>query len=414
MATTAPLKSFLGCLFFGLSISTQAVLASPAIQPSEFLANPTLTMIPKAIPAPPHLSAKSYFLIDHYSNHELASHNPDERVEPASLTKIMTHYVIESEILQGHLKPTDLVHISKNAWKTQGSRMFVQVGSVVPVQELLRGIVIESGNDASVAVAEHISGTEVAFADLMNQHAERLGLRNTHFVNSTGLPHPDHYTSARDMAILGQALIRDFPNGYTLHSERTYKYKNIEQQNRNKLLWRDPSVDGIKTGFTEAARYCLVASGKRDGMRLIAVVIGAKTDLIRTRETTALLNYGFRFYETEHVFKAGEQLGLSRIWMGQDTVLPLGVAEDLYVTIPKGYKPFLQTEVKIQDYLEAPIQQGQPFGEVKLALNDKLVTTKPLVALKEIGQANVFVRTSDQIKIWAYQFLNRKLNETTQ
>lgn len=412
MAIIAHLRHNIQSIFFSL-VLIAPVSASPAIEPSAFLANPALTAIPKAIPAPPRLGAKSYFLMDHNSDYEITGHNPDERVEPASLTKIMTHYVIESEVEQGHLKYTDFVHISPKAWKTQGSRMFTQVNSEVPAQELLKGIVIESGNDASVAIAEHISGTEEAFADLMNQHAERLGMTNTHFVNSTGLPHPNHYSSAKDMAILGQALIRDFPTGYALHAEKTYKYKNIEQHNRNKLLWRDPSVDGIKTGFTEAARYCLVASGKRKGMRLIAVVMGAKTDPIRTQETTALLNYGFRFYETELVFKAGEQLGLSRIWMGQDAALPLGVAEDLYVTVPKGHKPFLQTEIKIQDYLEAPIQQGQPFGEVKLALNDKLVTTKPLVALKEIGQANIIARASDQIKIWAYQFLNRKLNEVS-
>lgn len=401
MAITATRSFWVQSIFLGLMVLTSVVQAIPTIEPAP---------IPKAIPMPPKLGATSYFLMDYNSHYEITSKEPDVRLEPASLTKIMTHYVIESEMQQGRLKPMDLIHISPKAAKTAGSRMFVQANTEVPVQDLIKGIVIESGNDASVAMAEHIAGSEEVFADLMNQHATRLGMQNSHFTNSTGLPDPNHYSTARDMAILGQALIRDFPNGYTLHREKTYKYNKIEQRNRNKLLWQDTSVDGIKTGYTTTARYCLVASGKRNGMRLLAVVMGSKNDKIRTQETSALLNYGFRFYETMQVLKAGDQISLSRIWMGQESGLPLGVTEDLYVTIPKGHQPFLQTELQIQDYLEAPVQKGQPFGEIQLHLNHKLVATKPLVALKEISETNFLGRVSDHMKLWTYYFLNRKLN----
>lgn len=401
MAITATRSFWVPGAFLGLMFLASIVRAIPAVEP---------VALPKTIPIPPKLAATAYFLMDYNSNYEIASKEPDTRLEPASLTKIMTHYVIESEMQQGRLKPMNLVHISPKAAKTAGSRMFVQANTEVTVQDLIKGIVIESGNDASVAMAEHIADSEAVFADLMNQHAARLGMQHTHFTNSTGLPDPNHYSTARDMAILGQALIRDFPSGYALHREKTYKYNKIEQRNRNKLLWRDPSVDGIKTGFTTTARYCLVASGQRNGMRLLAVVMGSKSDKIRTHETSALLNYGFRFYETLHVLKAGEQISLSRIWMGQDSSLPLGVAEDLYVTLPKDHQPLLQTELQIQDYLEAPAQRGQPFGEIKLQLNDKVMASKPLIALKEVSETNFLGRVSDHMKLWTYYFLNRKPN----
>jgi D-alanyl-D-alanine carboxypeptidase (penicillin-binding protein 5/6) len=395
-----------------LTLFTPLTHAIPTHEPSQPIAAiPVLTSIPKATPAPPKLGARSYIVMDYNSNHTIAAANEDMKVEPASLTKIMTHYVIEYEMAAGRLKPDDLVFISPKAWREQGSRMFVQVNTQVPVHEILKGIVVQSGNDASVAMAEHIAGSEEAFSELMNQHAKRLGMENTHFVNSTGLPDPNHYTTARDMATLGKALIRDFPEGYELHAMKTYKYRNIEQRNRNKLLWRDPSVDGIKTGFTDTALYCLVSSAERNGMRLLAVVMGSKSDPIRTQESEALLNYGFRFYETHHVLKAGDQLRLSRVWMGTEMALPLGVSEDLYVTIPKGQQQLVQTQVNLPDYLEAPIQKGQPFGEVRVNINEKQLTVQLLVALKEIPQKGAFGRLSEKFKLWTYQFLNRSLNE---
>lgn len=413
MGTIARVNPFWGWTVLTLSLFISGAEASVAVQ-AESLPTPSFDSIPKAISAPPRLAARSYILMDFQSNHVIAANNADERVEPASLTKIMTHYVIEDELKKGRIKIDDLVPVSHKAWKAQGSRMFIQVNTEVSVKDLLAGIVVESGNDASIAMAEFIAGSEEAFADLMNAHAKRLGMENTHFTNSTGLPDPNHYSSAHDMAILGQALIRDFPDGYTLHSQKSFKYKNIEQKNRNKLLFRDPSVDGIKTGFTDTALYCLVSSARRNGMRLISVVMGSKNDGIRTQESQALLNYGFRFYETKQVLKAGEQLNLSRIWMGKESVLPLGVMEDLYITFPKGQDKLLQTNVSVKDYLEAPASKGQPFGEVKVQIHDKLLTIKPLVALKEIPMSNFLGRTEDRVKLWTYQFLNKNLNEAPQ
>ena len=284
---------------------------------------------PKIIPKAPAIAAKSYILIDHNSNKILAQNNADEPMAPASITKVMTAYVIFSELEEGNIKLDDMVTVSKKAWKTQGSRMFIKVNSKVSVQDLLQGMIIQSGNDASVALAEHIAGSEDTFAALMNQHAKELGMTNTHFLNSTGLPDPEHKTSAKDLAILANALIKRFPEYYKWYSTREFTYNKITQPNRNKLLWRDNSVDGMKTGFTEDAGYCLLSSAKRNNMRLVSVVLGTKSTGARAQESQKLLNYGFRFYESHVIYPVGKALKNIRIYKGAHEQLPVGVAKDI-------------------------------------------------------------------------------------
>ena len=337
--------------------------------------------------------------MDYDSGYIITSQNADERMEPASLTKMMSSYVISSELKKGTLALDEKVKISEKAWRMPGSRMFVEVGSSVTVEQLLRGMIIQSGNDATVALAQHVAGSEDAFASMMNQHAERLGMVNTHFVNSTGLPHADHYTTAHDLAILARALIRDFPEHYEWYSEREYKYNKIKQKNRNDLLWRDSSVDGIKTGHTESAGYCLVASAKRKNMRLISVVLGTHSEKARANESQKLLTYGFRFFETHRLYTAHEPLTTVRVWKGDTEQLPLGLNEDLYVTIPRGQYKNLDANMSINAEITAPVQDGQNLGTVNIRLGDQSYAERRLVALQAVQPGGFMHRLIDAVKL---------------
>ena len=348
------------------------------------------------IPEPPALAAKAYFLTDFDSSKVLAEHNADERLAPASLTKIMTAYVAFQELKDGNISLEDRVTISEKAWKTLGSRMFIEVNKQVEVEKLLKGVIISSGNDASVALAEHIAGNESTFADLMNQTAERLGMSGTHFVNSMGLPSPDHYTTARDLATLTHALIQDFPEYYQWHAIREFSFNNITQQNRNKLLWRDSTVDGVKTGHTEGAGYCLVASAKKGDMRLISVVMGTKSTEARASQNQALLNYGFRFFVTQLLYTANEALARTRVWKGQEKMLPLGLTDDLYITVPRRYLSALQAKTEVLGKIMAPVRQGDTLGTLAILLGEQIYRTEALTALEEIPLGSFFRRMYDE------------------
>nr|WP_285903086.1 D-alanyl-D-alanine carboxypeptidase family protein [Alkalimarinus sediminis] len=358
------------------------------------------TAQPALIPAPPQIAAKSYILMDANSGEIIVEENSQEQLPPASLTKMMTAFIVEYEIAQGNIKPDDEVLVSVEAWRTGGSKMFIKEGTRVPLEDILKGIVIQSGNDASIAVAEHIAGSEGAFADIMNQHAQILGMQGSHFVNATGLPSDEHYSTAFDLARLARAIIQDFPDQYGLYAEKYFTYNNIRQPNRNRLLWRDKSVDGLKTGHTNAAGYCLVASAKRDDMRLISVVMGTTSEEARARETQKLLNYGFRYYETHELYKTGQVLLDSKVWAGQSDVLNLGVAKDVVVTIPRGQKGNLEAVLDVDSVIKAPVNTGEEFGRVKVTLNGELVVDEPLIALQPVEEGGFFKRIWDLIKLF--------------
>ncbi len=358
-----------------------------------------LAAAPAMIPSAPKVNASSYYLMDFNSGHVIAEYNSDERVEPASLTKMMSAYIIEQELLQGRMNLSDRVRISEKAWRMEGSRMFVEVGKFVTVEKLLKGVIIQSGNDATVALAEHIAGSESAFSELMNAHAQRLGMHSTHFANSTGMPDPNHYTTAYDMALLAQALIRDGAEFYSWYAEKSYEYNGISQYNRNKLLWRSKYVDGIKTGHTEAAGYCLVASGEQNGMRLISVVMGTKSDNSRTDESQKLLTYGFRFFETHKLYSAEQALQNIRIWKGERDQLAVGITDDLYVTIPRGQYDKLQASMQINSKIMAPQQQGNRVGTVVVKLQDTVVAERPLLTLSSVAEAGMVKSLLDQVKL---------------
>lgn len=344
------------------------------------------------IPAAPQIAARAYLVMDADTGYIIAADREDERFPPASLTKMMTSYVVEYEISKGNISLEDKVLVSEKAWRTGGSRMFIQEGTQVTVSDLLHGVIIQSGNDASVALAEHIAGSERAFADLMNQHARLLGMENTHFVNATGLPAEDHYSTAIDLAKLGKALINQFPQHYTLYSQKYFTYNNIRQPNRNKLLWRDDSVDGIKTGHTDAAGYCLVSSAKRDNMRLISVVMGSSSEEARAQESQKLLSYGFRFYQTHDLYAAGEVLRDEKIWSGSHDRIRLGVAEDLSVTVPRGQTDQLEASIELDKVIKAPVASGDVLGQVKITLQGEQVASVPLVALETVPEGSLFKR----------------------
>ena len=355
------------------------------------------------IPPAPNINATSYLLIDAASNKVLVEHNPHEQKAPASLTKIMTAYIAEQEIEAGRINEDDEVLISVNAWRTGGSKMFIREGTEVKVGDLMRGIIIQSGNDASIALAEHIAGSEDAFANMMNQQAAILGMQNTNFTNATGLPSREHYSSAWDLAVLTRDLIERYPAHYALYSERSYKFNDIDQPNRNKLLWRDKSVDGVKTGFTNAAGYCLVASAVRQGMRLISVVMGTDSDSARMRESQKLLSYGFRYFETQQLYDQGVALKEQEVFYGEVESLSLGVAEPVVVTFPRGYYKDIEVEFELPSLLEAPLAQGDEVGEMVLRLGDKTIYTAPLVALEQVPESGVFGRMSDFIYLFFRQ-----------
>lgn len=360
----------------------------------------SLRAAPLPVPAAPSVKAPSYLLIDFHSSEVLAEKEADSRVEPASITKLMTSYIVLREMRAGKIQLSDKVTVSEKAWRMVGSRMFIEVGNQVTIEELLKGMIIQSGNDASVALAEHVAGSEDAFAELMNYQAQQLGMTNSHFVNATGLPDPEHYMTARDIAKLAAALIRDFPTHYAWYAEKNYTYNGISQWNRNKLLWRDPSVDGVKTGHTESAGYCLVASAKRDQMRLISVVLGTDGEEARARESQTLLNYGFRFYETHRLYAANDPLAKARIWKGAAEELPLGLAQNLYVTIPRGSYKALKATMNLNTNIMAPAQKGQTYGTVNITLNDEPKVQLPLVALQDVAEGGFVQRIMDSVRLW--------------
>ena len=347
------------------------------------------------VPAPPEVAAKNYFVIDFASGKVLAEKNPDEKIEPASITKLMTSYVVYKELEAGRLAMDDMVDISEKAWRMGGSRMYLEVNTSVSVHDLMKGLIVQSGNDASVALAEHIAGTEDAFVQLMNQYARELGMDNTNFVNCTGWPDEEHLTTARDIAKLSVAIIKEFPERYTWHAEKEYTYNSIKQYNRNKLLWRDDSVDGMKTGHTESAGYCLVSSAVRSDMRVISVVLGTDSKKARANVSQALLNYGFRFYESHTLFSEGEVLSRPRIWSGEFQNLTVGLAEDLAIAIPRGAYDKLDATMDIDKNIEAPVAKGQQIGVVKVSLDGELLETMPLVALETVNEGSLFQQAKD-------------------
>jgi D-alanyl-D-alanine carboxypeptidase (penicillin-binding protein 5/6) len=356
----------------------------------------TLQAQPVPVPSPPEVPADAYLLMDYDSGRVLVMRNADESKEPASITKLMTAYLVDVALRDNDISLGDQVPVSERAWRTEGSRMFIEVGKTVSVGDLLRGLVIQSGNDAAVALAEHVAGSESAFAALMNHHAELIGLTRTHYVNSTGLPDPELYTTARDIALLSQAMIRDFPENYRLYKEKEFTYNGIKQYNRNQLLWRDEAVDGLKTGHTTSAGYCLAASAKRGDQRLIAVVLGSPSEKARTSATQALLSYGFRFFSTHKLYDAEQQLAQARVWKGAEKNLPLSLQQPLYVTIQRGRYDDLKAGMQVQPAIEAPVAKGTRLGTVTVTLDGETVAEVPLVASADVGEGGMFSRAMDQ------------------
>jgi len=352
------------------------------------------------VPAAPALDATAYLVMDYHSGRILAEKDIDKRVDPASLTKMMTTYVVTNEIEEGNIKMGDMVMISEKAWRMEGSRMFVEVNKQVTIEDLLKGVIIQSGNDASVALAEHIAGTEEVFAEVMNQYAATLGMANTHFTNSTGLPDAEHYTTARDLSILASAMIRDHPEIYAWHSVKEFAFNGITQPNRNLLLWRDESVDGIKTGHTEAAGFCLVSSAVRENMRLITVVMGSNSMESRARGSAALLNFAFRFFETHKLYSPGEMIATSQVWKGATDKLNLGVSEELWVTAPRGQYKQLTPVTEIEPTILAPVSKDAVMGTVKIMLETEELTSRPLVALEAIEEGGILDRLKDEVRLF--------------
>ncbi len=352
------------------------------------------------IPAPPIIGAKSFLMIDGTTGAELASLQPDEQLAPASLTKLMTAYVVFQSLGSGQVTLDELVTVSEKAWRTDGSRMFIEVGSRVRVEDLLLGMIVQSGNDASVALAEHIAGDESVFAELMNQYARQLGMTSSHFMNATGLPNDDHYSTARDLAVLAHAIIADFPEYYRWYSVREFTWNEITQPNRNRLLLRDDSVDGMKTGMTDDAGWCLVSSAERNGMRIIAVVMGTSSDRARIDGSQSLLNYGFRFFETRLLYRAGQEITSARIWKSANENSALGLLEDLYITIPRGSYGSLEMVQSVPAVIRAPVAQGQPVARITVSLNGEQLVDEPLRALDDNPTGSFWQRTRDGISLW--------------
>jgi len=350
-------------------------------------------------PKPPDVGASAFLLLDFASGRVLAALEPDRQLEPASLTKMMTAYVTFAELEDGNISLSDQVLISEKAWKTGGSKMFVEVDKRVSVENLLKGVIVQSGNDASVALAEYIAGDVSTFGSLMNQYAAKLGMTRSNFVNPTGLPAPEHHTTATDLALLAVAMIRDFPDYYKWHALRKFAFNDIEQLNRNKLLWRDESVDGIKTGYTSAAGYCMVISAQRDDMRLVSVVLGSASGKSRAQESQALLNFGFRFYESHRVYAAGEPITRVRVWKGESEEFDLGLLADLNVTVPRGQYKKLDATLEVEVNIEAPVVKGGTHGRVVLNLADELIAERALVALNDVQEGGAWRQLVDYVKL---------------
>ncbi|WP_041382496.1 D-alanyl-D-alanine carboxypeptidase family protein [Spiribacter curvatus] len=355
---------------------------------------------PVPVPDPPALGAKGYVLMDFHSGRVLANEQSDVRRDPASITKVMTAFVVFNELQSGDLSMDEQVVISEKAWRARGSRMFIEVGNRIPVRDLVRGMIIQSGNDASIALAEHIAGSEATFAALMNQYAAELGMTNTQYTNATGLPGDDHYSSAADTATLVRALINRFPDYYRYYSERQFTWNGITQRNRNRMLWQDPSVDGVKTGYTEAAQYCLATSANRDGMRLISVVMGAETPENRVEQSKTLLNYGYRFFETHRLYEADATINTPRLWKGTADTLPVGVSDDIYITLPTDTYDQLDARITLNDPLQAPVAEGDSVGRLSVSLNGEVVRERSIIALEGVPEAGFVGRTIDSVRLW--------------
>ena len=379
------------------------VIAAKTPAPAPATAAPTdppVVMQAAGAPVAPAVAATSWVLIDTLSGQTLGASNPDERRDPASLTKLMTAYVAFGALRAKTITPSQMVAVSQRAWKAEGSRMFIEPRKAVSVDELLHGVVIQSGNDASIAVAELVAGTEEAFVERMNREAARLSLMSTHFTNATGLSDPQHYSTATDIARLAAALIHDFPEFYPIYSQKEFRYNNITQSNRNRLLWTDPYVDGVKTGHTDAAGWCLVASAKRGDRRLVSVVLGANSDSARAAESQKLLNWGFQSFDTVSLYQSGKPVTTLRVWKGMKRDVDAGFIADRYLTLPKGKADKLALTLESKEPLVAPVLNGQPVGVVKVALEGKPVAEFPMIALEEVPLANLFGRAVDTVKLW--------------
>lgn len=388
-----------------LSLYSSLFFAAPILTPNNI--RPTLnTSNPLITPTPPTLNAKAYILIDANSGKIIAEKNSDDKLPPASLTKMMTLYVISSALRNEQIHLSDLVHISQDAWKSGGSRMFVKEGQQVSIEDLLKGIIVDSGNDACVAMAEHLGGSEAGFKDIMNHQAKNLGMSNSHFTDSTGLPDKDHYTTAKDLAILGRALIEDFPQYYHWYGQKWFTYNGIRQPNRNRLLWRNSQVDGIKTGHTNEAGFCLVSSAKHGNMRLIAVVLGSPSETARADDSERLLNYGFRFFETHQLYKAGTTISSLPIYKGSDNHINVGINQPLNVTIPRGQYQRLTITTQVPKYVQAPLLKGDKVGDVIVKFDQAVVASQPLYALQNAPLGGVFTRLKDSIKLSVSGWMN--------
>jgi D-alanyl-D-alanine carboxypeptidase (penicillin-binding protein 5/6) len=375
------MRALLFLLALGIAAASYAQSANPSVPPA------------------PAVAAKSYLLLDYHSQQALASQNPEERVEPASLTKLMTAYLTFSALKQKQIQPAQVVPVSERAWKAEGSRMFIEPRQPVTVDELMRGMIVQSGNDACIALAELIAGSEEAFVQLMNREAQRLGMQGTHFVNATGLPNPQHYSTAYDLALLAIAIIRDYPEYHPLYSVKEYRYNNITQANRNRLLWSDPTVDGMKTGYTENAGYCLITSARRGERRLLSVVLGTASEAARAAESQKLLNYGFQFYDSVKLYGKNQPVTSLQIWKGSDNSVKAGFLNDLYISLPKGQAEKLKANLESRQPLFAPIREGQKIGVMKLTLDGKPYAEIPVVALETVALAGIFGRGWDSIRL---------------
>ena len=379
------------------AVAAKTPATAPAATPAS---NPPIVLQGPGAPAPPTIAAASWVLLDTLSGQTLGAANPEERRDPASLTKLMTAYVAFGALRSQTITPSQMVTVSQHAWKAEGSRMFIEPRKAVSVDELLRGVIVQSGNDASIAIAEVVAGTEDAFVERMNQEAARLKLTSTHFTNSTGLSNPQHYSSAADIARLAAALIRDYPEFYPIYSQKEFRYNSITQANRNRLLWTDPYVDGVKTGHTESAGWCLVASAKRGDRRLVSVVLGAGSDSSRAAESQKLLNWGFQAFDTVALYQSGKPVTTLRVWKGVKQDVNAGFVADRYLTLPKGRADKLVLTLESKEPLVAPVLNGQPVGMVKVALEGQPVAAFPMIALEEVPLASLFGRAVDTVKLW--------------
>jgi D-alanyl-D-alanine carboxypeptidase (penicillin-binding protein 5/6) len=384
-----PFRLILAAAFAAAAFSPCASAAAPPAPP--------VAAFPQSAPA---IAAPSYMLLDFASGTPIVAQNADERRDPASLTKLMTAYLVFAALHEGKITPSQSVPVSAAAWHAEGSRMFIEPRRAVSVDELMHGMIVQSGNDASIALAELVAGSEAAFVARMNAEAKRMGLANTNFVNVTGLSQPDHYSTARDLGTMAAAVIRDFPDHYALYSLKEFRYNNITQPNRNRLLWVDPFVDGMKTGHTDAAGWCLVASAKRGERRQIAVVLGASSDAARANEAEKLLNYGFQAYDTVHLYHSGETVQSLRVWKGADNSIAAGFFADQYLTLPKGKAAALQLTMTASEPIVAPVVQGQKVGTVKVALEGRALAELPMVALADVPVASIFGRAWDTVRLW--------------